>query len=33
MILFIKLVADYWKGKIDDEVYQSLLNWGIAFDD
>lgn len=29
----IKLVADQWKSKIEDKVYQSLLNWEIAFDD
>ena len=29
----IKLVADHWKSKIEDKVYQSLLNWEITFDD
>ena len=29
----IKLVADQWKSKIEDKVYQSLLNWEITFDD
>lgn len=29
----VKLVADQWKSKIEDKVYQSLLNWEITFDD
>lgn len=30
---YIKEVAEKWKGKIDDRVYEALMNWEILIDD
>ena len=30
---YIKEVAERWKGKIDDKVYQALLEWKIEITD
>lgn len=30
---YIKVVAEKWKGKIDDKVYEALMNWEIDVDD
>ena len=31
--ILIKEVAVTWKGKIDDKVYEALMNWEISIDD
>ena len=30
---YIKEVAEKWKGKIDDRVYENLINWEISMED
>lgn len=29
----IKVVANKWKGRIDEKVYQALMNWEVSLDD
>ena len=29
---YIKEVAEKWKGKIDDRVYEALMNWEVGID-